>query len=362
MALDRSAPGTAVRLTGVTCRRAPGGDPGDLLGLDLDVGRGELVALLDPTGSSGRTVLHVVAGLVPPDAGTVLLGGRDAADVPARERAVGLVPAAAGARTPVRYGRTVAAAAVAHRAGRDRAARAADRGRAAELLELVGLSARAGERVRRLPAADRHRLALVRALAGAPDVLLLDEPLRPLDCPAQPRLRDELRRLHQRLGTTTVLATSDATEALAIADRVAVLRAGRVEQAGPPEELYERPATAFVAGCTGTLNRVPAVLGDGDVEFLGVRREVLGGAPAPGPAFALVRPEALLVAASPRGAARVVTRAFAGATTRLAVALPDGLEVTADVPSADGRDLVPGTAVTVTPAERPVLVEPGAGA
>ena len=157
---------------------------------------------------------------------------------------------------------------------------------------------------------------------------------------------------------TTLLATSDAAEALALADRVAVLRAGRLEQVASPDELYERPATAFVAGCVGTMNRVPAVLGDGDVEFLGVRREVLGAPTAAGPAFALVRPEALLVEAHPRGSGRVVTRSFTGATTRLAVALPDGLEVQADVPSAESRALTPGTAVTVTPAERPVLVEP----
>ena len=100
-----------------------------------------------------------------------------------------------------------------------------------------------------------------------------------------------------------------------MADKIAVVRAGRLEQVASPDELYERPATAFVAQFVGTMNRIPAVLGDGDVEFLGVRREVLGGAPAPGPAVALVRPEALLVEADERGAGRVVTRTFSGAMT-----------------------------------------------
>lgn len=348
MVVDPRAHDPVVRLAGVTCRAGP---TDALEDLDLAVGRGELVALLDPTGSSARTVLRVIAGLVRPDAGQVVLSGRDVTEVPARERAVGLVPPVA----TVRPGRTVAGAALPNGPVRRRADRAEDR-RAGELLELVGLSGRAGARAHRLAAADRQRLALVRALAGDPDVLLLDEPLSRLDGREQLRSREELRRLQVRLGVTTVLATSDATEALAAADRVAVLRAGRLEQVGTPDEVYTRPATSFVAGCVGTMNRLPAVLGDGDVEFLGVRREVLGAAPRPGPATALVRPEALEVAADRRGDGRVLTRTFSGVTSRLAIGLPGGVEVRADVPSATSQDLVPGTAVTVTPAEQPVLV------
>ena len=347
---DEGQRGVPVRLAGVTCRAGPAGALEDL---DLDVAGGELVALLDPVGSGGRTVLGVVAGTARPEAGQVLIGGQDVAEVPARERSVALVAPAAG---PGPY-RTVAGATVPRRSVR-RADRVDHRQRAGELLALTGLSDRAGERARRLSVPDRQRLALVRALAGAPGVLLLDEPLSLLGGPAQVRLREELRRLQLWLGVTTLLATSDAAEALALADRVAVLRAGRVEQVGTPDELYERPATAFVAGCVGTMNRIPAVLGDGDVEFLGVRREVLGASAAPGPAFALVRPEALLVEADARGTGRVLTRSFSGATTRLAIALPDGLEVQADVPSAGSQGLTPGTAVTVIPAERPALVEP----
>ncbi|MEX5717665.1 ABC transporter ATP-binding protein [Geodermatophilus maliterrae] len=347
--VDPRAHDPVVRLAGVTCR--PG--PTDALeDLDLAVGRGELVALLDPTGSSARTVLRVIAGLVRPDAGQVVLSGRDVTELPARERAVGLVPPVA----TVRPGRTVAGAALPNGTVRRRADRVEARQRAGELLELVGLFGRAGARAHRLGAADRQRLALVRALAGDPDVLLLDEPLSRLDGREQLRSREELRRLQVRLGVTTVLATSDAPEALAAADRVAVLRAGRLEQVGTPDEVYTRPATSFVAGCVATMNRLPAVLGDGDVEFLGVRREVLGAAPRPGPATALVRPEALEVAADPRGDGRVLTRTFSGVTSRLAIGLPGGVEVRADVPSATSQDLLPGTAVTVTPAEQPVLV------
>jgi putative spermidine/putrescine transport system ATP-binding protein len=139
---------------------------------------------------------------------------------------------------------------------------------------------------------------------------------------------------------------------------VGVLRGGRLEQVASPDELYERPATAFVAEFVGTMNRVPAELAGGGVELLGVRRPVAGAAPRSGRIVALVRPESLVVTVDPSGTARVVTRTFSGASTRVLVALPDGTEVRVDVASATSADLVPGAAVTVTPAERPVLVVP----
>jgi putative spermidine/putrescine transport system ATP-binding protein len=137
-----------------------------------------------------------------------------------------------------------------------------------------------------------------------------------------------------------------------------VLRAGRLEQVASPDELYERPATAFVAEFVGTMNRLPAERAGREVTLLGVRRPVAGPVPPSGPVVALVRPESLTVTADPDGAGRVVTRTFSGAVTRLAVALPGDVEVAVDVVSADSADLVPGTAVSVTPARRPVLVAP----
>jgi putative spermidine/putrescine transport system ATP-binding protein len=195
-------------------------------------------------------------------------------------------------------------------------------------------------------------------LAVAPQVLLLDEPLSALDAQVRVQLREEIRRIQLELGITTVFVTHDQAEALSVADRVGVLRAGRLEQIAGPDELYERPATAFVAEFVGTMNRLPARLADGGVELLGTRRPVTGAAPASGPVVALIRPESLLVQAEASGAGRVVTRTFSGASTRLLVALPDGTEVRVDVASAVSQDLTPGTAVTVRPAERPVLVAP----
>jgi putative spermidine/putrescine transport system ATP-binding protein len=346
----RAQPGVAVRLEGLTRRY---GSVLALDALDLEIAGGEFLALLGPSGCGKTTALRAIAGFEQVDVGRVWFDRRDVTGVPPSRRDVGMVFQAYSLFPNMTVAENVAYGLRVRR--RDRAERA---GRAAELLELVGLADRGGRYPHQLSGGQQQRVALARALAVAPQVLLLDEPLSALDAQVRVQLREEIRRIQLELGTTTVFVTHDQAEALSVADRVGVMRAGRLEQVASPDELYERPATAFVAGFVGTMNRIPAVLGDGDVEFLGVRREVLGTPAAPGPAFALVRPEALLVEADPRGSGRVVTRTFSGATTRLAVALPDGLEVQADVPSAESQGLTPGTTVTVTPAERPALVEP----
>jgi putative spermidine/putrescine transport system ATP-binding protein len=189
-------------------------------------------------------------------------------------------------------------------------------------------------------------------------VLLLDEPLSALDAQVRVQLREEIRRIQLELGITTVFVTHDQAEALSVADRVGVLRAGRLEQVASPDELYERPATAFVAEFVGTMNRVPARLSGGQVQLLGAGRPVAGAGLPDGAVVALVRPEALLVTVDPVGSGQVVTRTFSGASTRVLVALQDGTEVRVDLPSADSGALTPGTSVTVRPAERPVLVAP----
>jgi putative spermidine/putrescine transport system ATP-binding protein len=240
-----------------------------------------------------------------------------------------------------------------------RRAKAERSGRAGELLELVGLSDRGDRYPHQLSGGQQQRVALARALAVAPQVLLLDEPLSALDAQVRVQLREEIRRLQLELGITTVFVTHDQAEALSVADRVGVLRAGRLEQVAGPDELYERPATAFVAEFVGTMNRVPATLAGGEVQLLGTRRPVAGAAPPrEGAVVALVRPEALLATADPVGTGRVVTRTFSGASTRVLVALPDGVEVRVDLPSAVSGELTPGTTVSVRPAERPVLVAP----
>jgi putative spermidine/putrescine transport system ATP-binding protein len=234
--------------------------------------------------------------------------------------------------------------------------------RAGELLELVGLADRGNRYPHQLSGGQQQRVALARALAVSPQVLLLDEPLSALDAQVRVQLREEIRRIQLELGITTVFVTHDQAEALSVADRVGVLRDGRLEQVASPDDLYERPATAFVAEFVGTMNRLPAALSDGGVQLLGTRRPVSGAVPPSGAVVALVRPESLLVAADPAGTGRIVTRTFSGASTRVLVALPDGVEVRVDVASAVSGELTPGTAVSVTPAERPVLAVPAEGA
>jgi putative spermidine/putrescine transport system ATP-binding protein len=347
-ARDRAGAGLALR--GLTRRY---GSVLALDGLDLDIAGGEFLALLGPSGCGKTTALRMIAGFERPDAGSVLLDDRDITDLPASKRDMGMVFQAYSLFPNLTVAQNVAFGLRVRR--RSRAEQA---GRAGELLDLVGLAEQGDRYPHQLSGGQQQRVALARALAVAPRVLLLDEPLSALDARVRVQLREEIRRIQLEFGITAVFVTHDQAEALSVADRVGVMRSGRLEQVAGPDELYERPATAFVAEFVGTMNRLPARLADGGVEVLGARRPVLGARP-PGPAVvALVRPEAVAVRADPAGPGRVLTRTFSGATTRLAVLLPDGIEVRADVPSPDSRDLVPGTTVALTLAERPVLVAP----
>ncbi|GEC03988.1 ABC transporter ATP-binding protein [Streptomyces spinoverrucosus] len=320
-------------------------------GLDLSVRPGEFLALLGPSGCGKTTALRMLAGFEQPDSGEVLVDGQDITRVPAHRRDAGMVFQSyslfphLSALDNVAFGLRMRKVRTAER-----------RSRAAELLDLVGLGDKGDRFPHQLSGGQQQRIALARALALRPRVLLLDEPLSALDAKVRLTLREEIRRLQQELGITTLFVTHDQEEALSMADRVAVMRAGRLEQCAPPAELYGRPATAFVAEFVGTMSRIRGRLHGTTVEVLGQRLPVDGEVPVTAEVDVLVRPEAVVVTADERGDARVVTAAFLGAATRLTVRLADGTEVKADLTTHEAAALGAGTAVRVSLPERPVLV------
>jgi thiamine transport system ATP-binding protein len=308
--------------------------------VDLAVADGEVVAVLGPSGSGKSTMLRAVAGLQRLDEGRVRLDGRDVTDVPPHRRGVGLMfqdhalfphqdvagNVAFGLRMQGLPARQIVP-------------------RVAELLELVDLPGFGPRSIATLSGGEQQRVALARALAPEPAVLLLDEPLGALDRTLREHLLAELRSLFTRLGLTVVAVTHDQGEAFSLADRVVVMDAGRVLQAGPPAELWDAPASRRVARLLGFANLV-------DVSVLGGRaRTPWGevGVPgwADGAATLLIRPAAVRLGAPGGGVAGVVASAtFAGERTTVRISVDGAPPLEAEVPSITMPR--PGQAVAVT--------------
>ena len=322
-------------------------------GLSLTLAPGELVALLGPSGCGKTTALRALAGMETVDAGEILVDGREISRVPTRKRDMGMVFQSyslfpnLSARDNVAFGLRVRG-----RTTGDRNARAG------ELLDMVGLADHVAKYPHQLSGGQQQRVALARALAIEPRVLLLDEPLSALDAKVRLQLREQIRLLQTRLGTTTLFVTHDQEEALSMADRVGVMRHGRLEQIADPVELYARPATAFVAEFVGTMNRLPGEVAPGGVRVLDHRVEADTGGRADDTAVdVLARPEALTVDAAPHGRGIVTARTFLGGVTRLTVRLDGDLAVLVDRPSAEAATLAVGDAVDVAVAGRVLVVD-----
>jgi spermidine/putrescine transport system ATP-binding protein len=224
--------------------------------VSLDVRPGEFLTLLGPSGCGKTTLLRLAAGFEPPDEGRVIISGRDATGVPAYRRPVNMV----FQHYALFPHRTVAGnvAFGLEMAGKPRA-EVADR--VTRVLETVQMSALAERTIDQLSGGQKQRVALARAIVLEPEVLLLDEPMSALDRKLRREMQLEVKHLHERLGTTFLCVTHDQEEALAMSDRVAVMSDGRIEQVGPPEEIYEQPRTRFVAEFLAVRNLWPATVG-----------------------------------------------------------------------------------------------------
>src|SRR5689334_24083684 len=225
--------------------------------VSLSIAAGEFVCFLGPSGCGKTTLLRIIAGLERQNAGQVLMAGRDVSGLPPSQRNYGIVFQSYALFPNLTVARNVAYGLETRRTPRAEIDRSVD-----ELLALVGLSAHKAKYPAQLSGGEQQRIALARALAPSPALLLLDEPLSALDARVRQSLRHEIRALQRRLGVTTIMVTHDQEEALAMADRIVVMNHGVVEQVGTPMEVYTRPRSPFVARFVGQMNFLEAIAGD----------------------------------------------------------------------------------------------------
>nr|WP_210280031.1 ABC transporter ATP-binding protein [Methylorubrum thiocyanatum] len=318
--------------------------------VSLDLAGGEFFCLLGPSGCGKSTLLRMVAGFETPDSGTIRLGDTDLTALPPHRRPVNMM-----FQSYALFPHMSVAANLAYGLKGLGLSRAQSAERVKALLRLVRLEGFEARRPDKLSGGQRQRVALARALAREPRLLLLDEPLGALDRALREETQGELRAIQRRLGTSFVVVTHDAAEAMALADRIGVMERGRLVQVGPPRDLYERPASRYVAGLLGDVNLIDGRLGraePGDLRsvetalgFLRARGEGAAG----NPVVVAVRPERLIVSGAGAGLPGTLAEAtFLGDRIRYRVEMANGsvLRASAPLPAA-GPALSVGQGVTV---------------
>ncbi|MBL3687459.1 ABC transporter ATP-binding protein [Leucobacter zeae] len=344
------------------------GDNTVISDMDLTIRDGEFFTLLGPSGCGKTTLLRTIAGFIAPASGRIAFGDRDVTDVPTHKRNIGMM-----FQDYALFPDRTVAANVAYGLKARKTPRSEIAPRVAEALERVGMESFAARHIGALSGGQRQRVALARALVIRPSVLLMDEPLSALDTKLRLQIRESIMDLQRELGITTVFVTHDQEEALAMSDRIALFRTGRIEQLGTPSEIYRDPVSSYAADFIGAANVLPVTIapeaaGDGGAGITvslggaplrGVRRTELGA----GDAFAIARPEHLRLVAADRGAeegvsavaGEVVRQQYLGHRQQHRVRLASGAEIETSEP-ASARGFGPGERVQVLFPEAETLV------
>ncbi|WP_235278083.1 putative 2-aminoethylphosphonate ABC transporter ATP-binding protein [Synechococcus sp. Nb3U1] len=309
-----------------------------LSAIDLEVQRGEFICLLGPSGCGKTTLLRIIAGLEEPDSGRIWQAGQEITALPPSKRDFGIVFQSYALFPNLTAAQNIAYGLV--NAGIPKAKREE---RVEELLALVGLSGSGPKYPAQLSGGQQQRIALARALALSPGLLLLDEPLSALDAQVRANLRGEIAQLQKRLGVTTVMVTHDQLEALTMADRIVVMDQGSIVQVGTPLEIYQNPLTPFVARFIGVMNFLPGVLeasGQARCRNYGLQVCNSRAVPVGSPVTLAIRPEDIRIDPSLSGntlEAEVLRSEFLGAVYRLWLRVGEGLELILDLSVQEAR-------------------------
>jgi len=333
--MSANANGHGVALRVADCGKTFADGTRALEPVTLDVARGETVVLLGPSGCGKTTLLRIIAGLETPDTGgQILFNDVDVTHVPIERRNVGMVFQSyalfpnMNVAENIGYGLKIRGIGDAER-----------KARIAELVALTGIEGLEHRRIDQLSGGQRQRVALARAVAPRPSVLLLDEPLTALDAALRERLRSELNRLLRTLGITAIYVTHDQSEAMALGDRIVVMRKGAIAQVGTPRDIYFAPANRFVAEFVGAANIVEGTCSGGSLNLPGGKLPIANGAingQTGGSVFAMIRPESIrLIPADGAGlSGQVDSVSFVGDRQRASISGAAGKSITVDVPNS----------------------------